>query len=195
MAGHDHGYGGHRGWKRRRHRGGPGGGGYRIGKMLGDGDLKLIVLALLAETPRHGYDVIRALEEKSSGVYSPSPGVVYPTLTFLEEAGYATSEAEGTRKVFTITEEGAAHLEEHRETADAILAEIERVGEKIARAHSWADWAEGAPNTPTLADLNKARRRLRALIVDAIEGSEEEQQRLADILNRAADEALGKDRG
>ena len=99
----------HRGSGRGRRGGGPDGGDYRIGKMLGDGDLKLIVLALLAENPRHGYDIIKALEEKSSGVYSPSPGVVYPTLTFLEEAGYATAVAEGTKKVYSITEEGSAH--------------------------------------------------------------------------------------
>ncbi len=192
-AGHDESP--YRRWRKRRRRGGPGGGGFRIGKMLGDGDLKLIVLALLAEGPRHGYDVIKALEEKSSGIYSPSPGVVYPTLTFLEEAGYATSAAEGTKKVYTISESGEAHLEEHREVAEAILSEIERVGKKMARARAWSDWAEGAPDTPALQALNKARRRLRALIVDAVEGDEEEQVRLTDILNRAADEALGKKDG
>ncbi len=192
MAGRGH---RHRGSGRGRRGGGPDGGDYRIGKMLGDGDLKLIVLALLAENPRHGYDIIKALEEKSSGVYSPSPGVVYPTLTFLEEAGYATAVAEGTKKVYSITEEGSAHLEENRDAADSILAEIERVGRKMSRARAWSDWAEGSPDTPNLAALNKARRRLRALIIDVIEGSEEDQQRLTEILNRAADEALGKNAG
>jgi len=194
------GHGGHdgprgRGWRRRRH-GGPGGpggpGGFRIGKMLGDGDLKLVVLALLAQNPRHGYDIIKALEEKSSGAYSPSPGVVYPTLTFLEEAGFASSAPEGTKKTYTISEAGTAHLDEHSDAAEAILDEIERVGKKMARARAWSDWTEGAPDTPTLAALNKARRRLRALIIDAVEGDEDEQQRLTAILNRAADEALGK---
>ena len=192
MAGHGHGY---RGWKRRGRGGGPGGGGYRIGKMLGDGDLKLIVLSLLAETPRHGYDIIKALEEKSSGVYSPSPGVVYPTLTFLDEAGYAVSSSEGTKNVYAITTEGNAHLDDNRDAADAILAEIEQVGREISRARTWSDWAEGAPDTPRLAALNKARRRLRALIIDAVEGDDEEQERLTEILNRAADEALGKNAG
>jgi len=163
--------------------------------MLGDGDLKLIVLALLAEAPRHGYDIIKSLEEKSSGVYSPSPGVVYPTLTFLEEAGYATSVPEGTKKVFSITGEGQTHLDENRDAADAILSQIEEVGRKIARARAWSDWEEGAPDTPALAALNKARRRLRALIIDSIEGTEAEQERLTEILNCAADEALGKNAG
>src|ERR1700694_5495527 len=77
------------GWGRRGRSGrGFGGGAFRVGKMLADGDLRVIVLALLVEAPRHGYDIIKALEEKSSGIYSPSPGVVYPTLTYLEEVGY-----------------------------------------------------------------------------------------------------------
>ena len=81
-------------------RGGHGGPGamLRAGRMFGDGDLKLITLALLAETPRHGYDIIKALEERSSGFYAPSPGVVYPTLTFLEEAGYVSSASRATRR-------------------------------------------------------------------------------------------------
>ncbi|TKB71050.1 MAG: PadR family transcriptional regulator, partial [Mesorhizobium sp.] len=94
-------------------RGGPGDM-FRAGRMLADGDLKLITLSLLAEAPRHGYDIIKALEERTSGFYSPSPGVVYPTLTFLEEAGYAVSAAEGNKKVFSITEAGQAHLNENR---------------------------------------------------------------------------------
>src|SRR6185295_20142237 len=85
-SGYGHGWGrgfrGGRGW---------GGGAWRVGKMLADGDLRVIVLALLEDSPRHGYDIIKALEERSHGIYSPSPGVVYPTLTFLEEAGYAAA--------------------------------------------------------------------------------------------------------
>ncbi len=181
--------GGHHGW-RRGHGGGSGGRGFRVGKMLADGDLRLIVLTLLAESPRHGYDIIKALEERSSGVYSPSPGVVYPTLTYLEEAGYATAAAEGNKRVYSITDAGRAYLDENREAADSALAAFKAVGRLTARARAWSEWAEGAPDKPSLADLDKARRRLRALIADAIEGSEEEQKRLAEILNRAADEAL-----
>ena len=113
---------------------------FRAGKMLADGDLKLITLALLAETPRHGYDIIKALEEKSSGFYVPSPGVVYPTLTFLEEAGYAVSAAEGTKKVFSITEEGQKHLAENRDLVERVLEQIERFGRKMAKAREWFGW-------------------------------------------------------
>ena len=122
---------------------------FRAGRMLADGDLKLIALSLLAEAPRHGYDIIKALEERTSGVYSPSPGVVYPTLTFLEEAGYATSSAEGNKKVFSITEAGQAHLEENREMIDHVLDHLERFGRKMAKARDWFGWnddgEEGGP--------------------------------------------------
>src|ERR1700722_19474753 len=77
---------------------GGGGRGFRAARMLASGDLQLIVLELLKEKPRHGYDIIKELEERSSGIYTPSPGVVYPALTYLEEMSYAASEAEGNKK-------------------------------------------------------------------------------------------------
>ena len=70
---------------------------FRAGRMLAAGDIRLIVLVLLEEKPRHGYDIIKAIEERTNGFYGPSPGVVYPTLTYLEEIGYAAVEAEGAR--------------------------------------------------------------------------------------------------
>jgi DNA-binding PadR family transcriptional regulator len=165
-----------------------------------------VVLVLLEEGPRHGYDIIKALEERSHGVYSPSPGVVYPTLTFLEEAGYTTAASEGNKRIYSITDAGRAHLHENREAADAALRQMDWVGDKVSQAREWADragrgeWAsrggrdrDRGEDDPSLAALNKARRRLRALIADAMEeGDAEERRRLADILNRAADEALGK---
>ena len=80
------------GWGRRHGRG-DGDETMRAGRMLAQGDLRLIALALIAEQPRHGYELIKVLEDKTEGWYSPSPGMVYPTLTYLEEAGYLTSEA------------------------------------------------------------------------------------------------------
>ena len=175
----------------------------RGGKMLADGDLRLIVLVLLEEGPRHGYDIIKALEERSSGVYSPSPGVVYPTLTYLEEAGYTSAVADGNKRVYSITDAGRAYLKDNREAADTVLKQMSWIGERVAKARAWTERgprrrseqaaeSEDKPSTPSLAVLDKARRRVRALIQDAIEGNEDEQKRLADILNRAADEALGK---
>ena len=70
----------------------------RARRMLAQGDLRLIALALIAQAPRHGYEIIKLLEEKTADWYSPSPGIVYPTLTYLEEAGYVTASSEGCKK-------------------------------------------------------------------------------------------------
>src|SRR5215471_1431326 len=105
----------------------------RAGRMLATGDLRLIALALIAEQPRHGYEIIKVLEEKTAGWYSPSPGIVYPTLTYLEEAGYVTAQAEGAKKLYTITDEGRAHLDENRDFVDAVLERLAFIGERVTR--------------------------------------------------------------
>src|SRR5581483_8453046 len=114
----------HRGGWRHHHGGGfPGGGfdGMMAARKLASGDLQLVILALLAEQPRHGYDIIKELEERSKGFYVPSPGMVYPALTYLEEAGYATVDAAGAKKLYAITDAGKAHLAENQDAASAIL--------------------------------------------------------------------------
>jgi len=180
-------------------RGGPGDM-FRAGRMLADGDLKLITLSLLAEAPRHGYDIIKALEERTSGVYSPSPGVVYPTLTFLEEAGYATSSAEGNKKVFSITEAGQAHLEENREMIDHVLDHLERFGRKMAKARDWFGWNDdgeegGRRGRHEKRDAFRAvRHRLRAALSDIVDAPEDTQAQAMSILQDAAEalEALSR---
>src|ERR1700719_2568739 len=132
-------WGGGRGW--RGHFGpGHGGGGrhgggnmMRAGRMLAQGDLRLIALALIAEQPRHGYDIMKALEETTAGWYSPSPGIVYPTLTYLEEMGYVTAQADGAKKLYTITEPGRAYLAENRDFVDAVLDRLASFGDRVAR--------------------------------------------------------------
>ncbi len=177
---------GRRGW---------GGGAFRVGKMLADGDLRLIVLALLETGPRHGYDIIKALEEKSSGIYSPSPGVVYPTLTFLEEAGYATATSEGNKKTYAITDAGRAHLDENRDLAEMVLSGIEKFGRKMSRAREWWEGTgrdgkrEPQPDRdiPGVSDeLNAARRSLKAAIAERLDDSAETQHGIAGILSEAA---------
>ena len=98
----------------------------RAGRMLATGDLRLIALALIAEQPRHGYEIIKLLEEKTSGWYSPSPGIVYPTLTYLEEAGYVTGQAEGSKKLYTITDEGRAYRDQNRNQGGLSAAQREK---------------------------------------------------------------------
>jgi putative addiction module CopG family antidote len=106
----------------------------RARRMLAQGDLRLLALALIAEAPRHGYEIIKLIEEKTADWYSPSPGIVYPTLTYLEEAGYVTASTEGAKKLYTITEEGRAYLATNRELADVVLDRLAALGERVNRA-------------------------------------------------------------
>jgi DNA-binding PadR family transcriptional regulator len=109
---------------------GPGfgrGGGRR--RMFDGGELRLVLLKLIADKPRHGYDLIRAIEERTGGAYAPSPGIVYPTLTLLSEMGLIDEQlAEGARKLFAITPEGTAHLAEHDAEVVAMLARLDALG-------------------------------------------------------------------
>jgi DNA-binding PadR family transcriptional regulator len=99
------------------------GGGRR--RRFDGGELRLILLKLIADQPRHGYDLIRAIEELSGGAYAPSPGVIYPTLTLLADMGLIEERPDGgARKLLAITDAGAAHLAEQREAVDAALARL-----------------------------------------------------------------------
>ena len=103
-------------------------GGRRQSRIFDHGDLRFVILRLIADGPRHGYEIIKEIEEKLGGSYSPSPGVVYPTLMLLEELGYATVTAsEGTKKLYAITEEGSAYLGANKATVDAIFGRIAEV--------------------------------------------------------------------
>jgi len=108
---------------------GRGGGRGGLGRFFAHGDLRLVVLHLIAERPRHGYEVIKAIEERVAGAYSPSPGVIYPTLTLLEELGYVTvSTGDGAKKLHEITAEGRAYLDANRAAVEALLARMDEAG-------------------------------------------------------------------
>jgi DNA-binding PadR family transcriptional regulator len=114
---------GFRGFRGGRHNGRRGRRGH--GRIFDHGDLRFVILQLIAEGPKHGYEIIKAIEDKLGGTYSPSPGVVYPTLTLLEELGYVTlSPSEGSKKLYSITHEGVAYLDSNRETITAIFGRI-----------------------------------------------------------------------
>jgi DNA-binding PadR family transcriptional regulator len=98
--------------------------GSRRGTSFQKGDLKYIILDLLKDKPRHGYDIIRELEELSYGFYKPSPGVIYPTLQMLEEMGYASSTEQDGKKVYSITEEGLTFLENQSNIADGVRRQM-----------------------------------------------------------------------
>lgn len=117
----------------------------RGARMFEQGDLKLVILRLLEEKPRHGYEIIKELESRSGGAYSPSPGTVYPTLTMLEEMGYAKAvPEEGGKKIYEITDEGRKHLSENSSAVNDIFDRISR-------------FVEGFVDTPMM-EVNQAFR-------------------------------------
>ena len=160
----------------------------RAGRMLAQGDLRLIALALIAQEPRHGYEIIKLVEEKTADWYSPSPGIVYPTLTYLEEAGYVTVSSEGSKKLYTITDDGRAYLAEQRDVADAILKRLAAVGERMARMRRrLGDDDESLPRSISGAfqDLSEA---VRALLRE----DREAKGRIIDAIDRVASELRPK---
>jgi DNA-binding PadR family transcriptional regulator len=170
-----------------------GGHGFRTGRKLGSNELQIVLLALLAAEPSHGYELIKALEQRSGGFYSPSPGMVYPALTYLEEVGYAKVEAEGAKKLYSITPAGREYLNEHQEIADGILAQLERIASKMGRVREIFSGAEDDDDRsagPREAWL--ALRELRAALRGKRHAGAKEARRIAEILKRAAAEIVGE---
>jgi DNA-binding PadR family transcriptional regulator len=220
---------------------------FRIGRMLASGDLRLVALYLIEQQPRHGYDLIKAIEEKSQGFYSPSPGIVYPALTYLEEAGYVTSSTEGNKKLYTITEEGRTHLNENREAIESTLEFLGKAGAGMEHLRQrmgsrdfpftpeeaeqfrerfrgmgrqfgrrgWFNDADVPPPPPppgsdwhghgpgfgpgfgerpdrdiddVAPEVNEARKALKKAIKQALKRGPEQEARVSEILQRAADE-------
>ena len=157
-------------------RGRGGGFGPREGRMFDSGELRLVILALIAEKPRHGYEIIKELSERVGGDYSPSPGVVYPTLTMLEEMGYARpSQDEQGRKLYTVTDEGQKALADSKAQVDAIFARF---------ADAAKDAGRGGIGSVIRAMMNlRAATRLRVRNRSA---TPEQIQAIADALDEAA---------
>jgi len=163
----------------------------RAGRMLATGDLRLIALALIAEQPRHGYEIIKVLEDKTEGWYSPSPGIVYPTLTYLEEAGYVTASAEGSKKLYTITDEGSAYLSANREIVDAVLDRLSALGERVSRWRRHFRGERGERGSlPPLTEATLAH--LRETVSKRLEGDADAEAHLVEILARAEAEMQRK---
>ena len=151
---------------------------FRKARLFEQGDLKYVILRLLEEKPRHGYDIIKELESRFGGSYAPSPGTVYPTLTMLEDMGFArVVPEESGKKIYEITDEGRKHLAEHSTTVDDIFARIAR-------------FVEGFTDTP-MTELNQAFQRLaKATYKTATSqmSDKEKLEKIRDILRKAADE-------
>jgi DNA-binding PadR family transcriptional regulator len=148
----------------------------RRGRFFEQGDLRWVLLSLIAEKPSHGYELIKAIEERLGGAYSPSPGVVYPTLTLLEDMGLiAAAQSEGARKAFAITDEGRAALVTNKATVEAIF-------QRIAQ---FAELARGGPAPQIIRAMENLRTALR-LKLESGKLSEEQVARIAAALDGAA---------
>ncbi|OWJ61755.1 PadR family transcriptional regulator [Paraburkholderia caledonica] len=179
--------------------GGPGGfggegDGFPRGRKFSSDDLQLLLLSLIDAQPSHGYELIKALETRSNGFYSPSPGMVYPALTYLEELGYVTVQLEGNRKRYELAQAGRDYLAANRDRVELMLAKLSHIARKmdsVRRAFAGeepADISEGgwAP------ELNEARRALKNALLRRDNAPADEQRRIAAILMRAVKEIEGE---
>ncbi|MFM0299525.1 PadR family transcriptional regulator [Paraburkholderia sediminicola] len=179
--------------------GGPGGfggegDGFPRGRKFTSEDLQLLLLSMIDAQPSHGYELIKALETRSNGFYSPSPGMVYPALTYLEELGYVTVQLEGNRKRYELSETGREYLAANRDRVELMLAKLTHIARKmdsVRRAFAGeepADVSEGG----WLPELSEARRALKHALLRRDNVPAAEQRRIAAILMRAANEIEGE---
>ena len=160
-------------------------------RRLSSQDLQLVILALLADKPAHGYELIKIIEERSEGFYAPSPGVIYPALTYLEEVGHASVAQDGGRKLYSITPQGEAYLAEQRGTADAILQALSRIGRRMDEVRE-AFAGVSDLDADASDELHRARHNLKRALRSKHGSDSSEARRIAGILERAAAEILGK---
>jgi DNA-binding PadR family transcriptional regulator len=172
-----------KGWHMRQGQGhgrgrGRGRGGHR--RALDHGHLRLLLLQLIAEEPRHGYDLIREIEARTEGAYVPSPGVIYPALEALLDLGWAAAETDGSRRSFRVTPEGAAQL-------DAEAEHLAQIRDRLGALRQ-----SEAPEDPE--DVRGAMRRLRHAVIQAYRARSDDgdhRKAIADILGEAQ-ERIGK---
>jgi DNA-binding PadR family transcriptional regulator len=164
------------------------------GRKFSSDDLQLLLLALLQGHPSHGYELIKALETRSNGFYAPSPGMVYPALTYLEELGYVTVQSEGNRKRYALAEAGESYLATHRERAESMLARLSEIAAKmdsVRRAFAGEEPTEATSGPAGSPELVEARHALRRALRRHENSSADEQRRIAAILLRATAEITG----
>jgi len=173
--------------------------GFTRGRRVSADDLQLMLLGLLEENPSHGYELIKAFGALSNGFYTPSPGMVYPALTYLEELGYATVEQDGAKKRYHLADAGKAHLDANRERVALMFNRFKHIAKKM-------DWMRqawsGEPRsvgpegedarTGWVPEFVEARHAMRRALMERTDASPAEQRRIAAILARATDEINGK---
>ncbi|OXJ32301.1 PadR family transcriptional regulator [Burkholderia sp. HI2714] len=167
------------------------------GRQFSSDDLQLLLLALVAEQPSHGYELIKALDTRSNGFYSPSPGMVYPALTYLEEVGFVASQAEGNRKRYALTDAGRAHLDAQRERVDTLFARLTHLARKMEfmrRAFAGESAGNETPDEAQagwLPEFVEARLALKRALLHKSAADADEQRRIAAIMRRATAEIEG----
>lgn len=147
----------------------------RRARMFDGGELRLVLLKLIADEPRHGYDLIKGIEDLTGGGYAPSPGVVYPTLTMLTDMDFITEEAaDGARKRFAVTEAGTAHLAENAELVDVLMARLSGLGEDRKRTDA--------------RSVRRAMGNLRQVLINRLSEAEDEAfvHRIVEAIDEAA---------
>jgi len=173
-GGFGHGFGGH--WHGGRRHGGFGRGfSEGRGRLFDAGDVKLVILRLLADQPSYGYQLIKTMEQRLAGGYTPSAGVIYPTLTMLEEEGLATSSSENNKKVYSLTPEGIEFLEANKEQVGELFARLEEAGRGFERGRS--------------PEIMKAFMNLRGAVVARVSRQSlksEQIRKITDAINTAA---------
>lgn len=173
--------------------------GLHSGRKLSAPDLQLVLLGLLSQKPAHGYELIKLLEERSDGFYIPSPGMIYPALTYLTEIGFTSVEAEGSKKLYRLTDAGQEHFATNRLAATRILDELERIGAQMVHARRALTrppfsesgdgiGAESEDDGGIGDEMEAIRRELRRAQREKGRLTPEETRRIADILDRAATE-------
>ena len=146
--------------------------------MFDGGELRLVLLRLIADAPRHGYDLIREIEAMTGGAYAPSPGVIYPTLTLLGDMGLIeAAESDGAKKLFAITDAGQAELAANTDLVDKLIARLTDVGEERQRTDS--------------ASVRRAMGNLKAVLMNRLGDRDLDEATLHDVV-ALIDEAAQK---
>ena len=160
------------------------------GMLLNAGELRLVTLHLLSQHPSHGYEIIKLVGELTSGVYAPSPGMVYPALNRIETLSYALSEMEGAKKLFRITKDGSEFLNANREQLNEVLSRIDFLGRKMAfmQTHlaqdQMADERWGATSKDS-AEFHDLRHDFKAALFEKLNAPPEEKARVMKIIRDA----------
>lgn len=169
------------------------------GKFLSSEEMHLIILKMISEGKSHGYEIIKAVDEMTNGIYSPSPGMIYPLLSYITEIGHAISEQDGNRKTFSITDEGKIFLENNQDAVTRIYERINIIAQRFSEMRNhldeedftedrWGHNQSGAPDYDIRREFGKLRRELRNALVSKRAASQDEKLRVLGILRRAIQE-------